>query len=96
MSDWLPQEVHTTLKEVIAAEAPDAKVAAEHEATLLYVSALSAHLINVRDFAPDTWKEKVCCRPLIDFSFGSSTQSCAWRNMQWYGALRRACRFSRG
>lgn len=51
--------MHTTLKEVITADAPDVKLAAEHEAAVLYVSSLAAHLINVRDFEPHTWKDKV-------------------------------------
>lgn len=53
------QEVDACLKEVIKAEAPSASITADHDTTLLFVSGLCAHLINVREFNPKIWSEKV-------------------------------------
>jgi elongation factor 3 len=50
------KEVETTLAEVVR---DNSTVGSVHEFVLTYVSGLATHLINARDFAPDTWKKQV-------------------------------------
>lgn len=63
------QEVLTTLQEVVKTDAPAVEVASQHQATMQYVSALATHLINVRDFEPHTWKDKVRPPPVPPAAF---------------------------
>ena len=63
------QEVHTTLQEVVKADAPAVEVGLHHQAAMQYVSALATHLINVRDFEPHTWKDKVRVSPAPPATF---------------------------
>lgn len=50
------QEVQTTLGEVVR---DNSSAGALDESVAAYVSGLAMHLINARDFASDTWTNKV-------------------------------------
>jgi hypothetical protein len=50
------QEVQTTLTEVVR---DNSSAGALDESVAAYVSGLATHLINARDFASDTWTNKV-------------------------------------
>jgi hypothetical protein len=55
LSFW-KKEVQTTLAEVVR---DNSSVDGVHESVMTYISGLATHLINARDFAPDTWKKQV-------------------------------------